>query len=160
MMLSSQVLSSPSCWRIDLTCSRARRSLGGDNTFTHITVKYSHTFTAWHANIYVRAHTQSFSYLSICDRYLVWNIPGVFKASVTCPLNSKPPLVKSNNTCRTTSPKYIPLVSFSNLYVHKHTYHLSDPLRLCDHLIELQVSKQLNRSQNTQNLEYQTHTCA
>lgn len=39
MMLSSQVLWSPSCWRIDLICSRARRSLGGDNSVTHITAK-------------------------------------------------------------------------------------------------------------------------
>lgn len=42
MMLSSQVPFSPSCWRIDLTCSRASRSLGGDNTVTHITGKYTH----------------------------------------------------------------------------------------------------------------------
>ena len=40
MMLSSQVLSSLRPWRIDLTCSRAIRSLGGEKTHNTPTYKF------------------------------------------------------------------------------------------------------------------------
>lgn len=116
---------------------------------------FSHavSLTNTHIQSILFPFTHSFSYLSICDRYLVSNIPGVFKASVTCPLNSKPPLVKSSNTWRTTSPKYIPLVSFSNLHTHKDTNHLLK--RPCDHLME---SEQLKGSENTQSHWSMRHT--
>lgn len=151
-MLSSQVPSSPRPLRIDLTCSRAKRSLGGDKAYMHFTIKCKHiNITHW-GNSWQKVysmgqvftlnddshicscsltckHTLDLSYLSICDRYLVWKISGVFKASVTCPLNSKPFMVKSNRTPRTISPKYIPLVSFSNLQTHRDTWPVWDPHR-------------------------------
>lgn len=127
-MLSWQVRWRPSCCRMDLTCSRAKRSLQGQMQSQSLSLKNASWSFKWQFELLKEAFMwlikvkATVLYLSICDRYLVSKIPGVFKVSVTCPLNSRPLVVRSNKTRRTISPKYIPLVSFSNLYTqNKHT---------------------------------------
>lgn len=60
------------------------------------------------------------SHLSIWDRNLVSKIPLVLSRSEIRPRKSSPRLVKSIRMLRTISPKYMPLIIFSNLQCGWH----------------------------------------
>lgn len=67
------------------------------------------------------------TYLSICDKNFVSKMPRVLSRSDTLPLNSRPLSVKSSNTFRTTSPRYIPPIIFSYLQEKTQTSDFPNP---------------------------------
>lgn len=111
MILSSQVLSRPRCCRMDLTCSKASRSLQRGREESDGGVSGGE----------MTAATDEFSsptgsnHLSICERNFVSKMPLVLSVSEICPLNRNPLLVISMSILRTISPRYIPLHIFSYL---------------------------------------------
>ena len=66
----------------------------------------------WEQLICVRL---SDTHSSISEMNFVWNVFGVSSSSDVCPLNSSFSFASLTRTRRTISPKYMPLIIFSNL---------------------------------------------